>query len=62
LEAHQLYGENDFARAARETLDYVLREMTHAHGGFFSAQDADSLNPQTGEKKRAGFAHTITKN
>jgi uncharacterized protein YyaL (SSP411 family) len=25
-----------------ETLDYVLREMTHAQGGFFSAQDADS--------------------
>jgi Highly conserved protein containing a thioredoxin domain len=25
-----------------ETLDYILREMTHASGGFFSAQDADS--------------------
>lgn len=55
LEAYQLYGEKDFARAARETLDYVLREMTHAHGGFFSAQDADSLNPQTGEKEEGWF-------
>ncbi|MEM8834641.1 MAG: DUF255 domain-containing protein [Planctomycetota bacterium] len=24
-----------------ETLDYVLKEMTHARGGFFSAQDAE---------------------
>ena len=28
---------------AREVLDYVLRDMTHPEGGFFSAEDADSL-------------------
>ena len=28
--------------ASRETLDYLLREMRHADGGFFSSQDADS--------------------
>jgi uncharacterized protein YyaL (SSP411 family) len=27
---------------AEETLDYVIREMTHPDGGFFSTQDADS--------------------
>lgn len=27
---------------ARHTADYVLREMTSKHGGFYSAQDADS--------------------
>ena len=32
-----------FANIARETLDYVLRDMTHPEGGFFSAEDADSL-------------------
>jgi uncharacterized protein YyaL (SSP411 family) len=42
LEAFQATGEADFARVARETLDYVLREMTHTDGGFFSTQDADS--------------------
>jgi len=29
-------------RIAEETLDYVVREMTDAAGGFYSSQDADS--------------------
>ncbi|MGA2798630.1 MAG: thioredoxin domain-containing protein [Thermoguttaceae bacterium] len=31
-----------YADAARETLDYVLRDMTAPQGGFYSAEDADS--------------------
>jgi uncharacterized protein YyaL (SSP411 family) len=42
LEAYQLTGEADYATIARETLDYVLREMTSPEGGFYSAEDADS--------------------
>ena len=42
-EAWQLTHEDFFASVARETLDYVLRDMTHPEGGFFSAEDADSL-------------------
>jgi uncharacterized protein YyaL (SSP411 family) len=42
VEAHQVTGRADFARVARETLDYVLREMTSPEGGFYSATDADS--------------------
>lgn len=42
LEAHQATGDAGYARVARETLDYVLREMTRPEGGFYSTQDADS--------------------
>jgi uncharacterized protein YyaL (SSP411 family) len=41
-EAHQVTGAGDLARVARETCDYVLREMTAPEGGFYSATDADS--------------------
>ena len=40
--AFQVTGERRFERVARETLDYVLREMTSPEGGFYSATDADS--------------------
>jgi uncharacterized protein YyaL (SSP411 family) len=44
-EAHQVTGRPDFARVARETLDYLLREMTAPDGGLYSATDADSAGP-----------------
>jgi len=31
-----------FVNIVAETVEYVLREMTHSMGGFYSAQDADS--------------------
>jgi uncharacterized protein YyaL (SSP411 family) len=31
-----------FASVVRDILDYVLRDMTHPRGGFYSAEDADS--------------------
>ncbi len=40
--AHRAFGSAGHARVARETLDYLLAEMTPAGGGFFAAQDADS--------------------
>jgi uncharacterized protein YyaL (SSP411 family) len=42
LHAYQATGRPLYRRIAEETLDYVLREMTSANGGFYSAQDADS--------------------
>jgi uncharacterized protein YyaL (SSP411 family) len=42
LDAFQATGEPRFATVVRETMDYVLREMTHPDGGFYSTQDADS--------------------
>ncbi|MFO7273845.1 MAG: thioredoxin domain-containing protein [Bacillota bacterium] len=42
LAAWQATGEPVFRRIVEETLDYVLREMTHPDGGFYSTTDADS--------------------
>ena len=42
LHAWQVTGKALYRRITEETLDYVLREMTDANGGFYSAQDADS--------------------
>jgi len=41
-EAFQATQNPEYARVARETLDFILREMTHAEGPFYSTQDADS--------------------
>ncbi|MGH2631965.1 MAG: thioredoxin domain-containing protein, partial [Tepidiformaceae bacterium] len=42
LHAFQVTREERFERVARETLDYLEREMLDAEGGFYAAQDADS--------------------
>lgn len=41
-EAWRQNGNPLHARVAKQTLDYVLREMTSKDGGFYSATDADS--------------------
>ena len=42
LAAWQETERKDYLRVVRETLDYVLRDMTDPLGGFYSAEDADS--------------------
>ena len=41
-EAFQITGNKEYELVIREILDYVLRDMSHPEGGFFSAEDADS--------------------
>ncbi len=42
LQAFELTGNVEHARTARRIADYVIRDMTSAEGGFYSATDADS--------------------
>jgi uncharacterized protein YyaL (SSP411 family) len=42
LDAFLVSGDARHAETARDILDYVLRDMTHPGGGFYSAEDADS--------------------
>ena len=41
-EAFQATGKEFYAGVVEEIINYVLRDMTSAEGGFFSAEDADS--------------------
>jgi uncharacterized protein YyaL (SSP411 family) len=42
LHAYQALGRPEYKRVVEETVDYVLRDMRDASGGFYTAQDADS--------------------
>ena len=44
IEAYQASGQAKFKITAKETLDFVLRDLGAPEGGFYSAQDADSEN------------------
>ena len=46
LHAGVALNEPRWLQIASETLDYVLRDLCHPDGGFFCAQDADSLDEQ----------------
>jgi hypothetical protein len=55
LEAFQITGDAQYAETARGIFDYVLRDMTDAGGGFYSAEDADSvIAPEHPELKGEG--------
>ncbi len=55
LEAFQITHDDFFANAAHDILNYVLRDMTHPEGGFYSAEDADSApDPAHPEEKEEG--------
>ena len=42
LEAFQLTKNTFYAKVAKRTADYILRELTDDEGGFYCSQDADS--------------------
>ncbi|MGZ6967948.1 MAG: thioredoxin domain-containing protein [Acidimicrobiia bacterium] len=42
LRGYLVTGEPRYRRVVEETIEYVLRDLRHPDGGFFSAEDADS--------------------
>jgi uncharacterized protein YyaL (SSP411 family) len=42
LHGYLVTGESRFRQICEETLDFILREMSQSHGGFYSSLDADS--------------------
>jgi uncharacterized protein YyaL (SSP411 family) len=46
LEAYQITRDPAFAEVARDIFTYVLRDLTDPSGAFYSAEDADSPDPE----------------
>ncbi|MGA3205926.1 MAG: thioredoxin domain-containing protein, partial [Bryobacteraceae bacterium] len=62
LEAFQITRDGQYAAAAREIFSYVERDLMHAEGGFFSAEDADSaVDAAKPKEKREGAFYVWSK-
>ena len=62
LEAFQITHESLFADVARNVCEYVLRNLAHSEGGFFSAEDAESApNASNPNQKEEGAFYVWTR-
>ena len=59
LEAYQITGDAQYADVARDIFEYVLRDLTHPEGGFYSAEDADSAADPAQPKEKSEGAFYI---
>ena len=57
LHAMQLTGESRWRQVVEESIEYVLRDLRHGDGGFFSAEDADS--PDEDGRGHEGLFYTF---
>ena len=53
-EAWILTRKDKYRFVTERTLDYLLGQMRHEEGGFYSAEDAESIDPDKPEEKREG--------
>ena len=58
LRGYLLSGDESLARAARRSMDFVLREMQAPEGGFHAALDADSPAPDGTLREGAYYTWT----
>jgi hypothetical protein len=61
VELYQATRNALYSRIIRETCDYVLRDLTHPEGGFYSAEDADSLKLEDPGETGEGAFYVWTK-
>jgi hypothetical protein len=61
IEVYQMTRNPFYARIARETCEYVLRDLAHPEGGFYSAEDADSPLPDDRGSEGEGAFYVWTK-
>jgi uncharacterized protein len=59
-EAYQITRETEFAKVVDETLGYLMRDMAAPEGGFYSAEDADSLPSENATEKKEGAFYVWT--
>lgn len=58
VHAWKALGHARYFQVASETIDYVLAYMRHPSGGFFSAEDADSMTPSGHSEEGAFYTWT----
>ncbi|XP_067672484.1 spermatogenesis-associated protein 20-like [Haliotis asinina] len=54
LDAYQATKDKYFADIAKDIFQYVSRDLSHPAGGFYSAEDADSLPDSSATEKKEG--------
>jgi len=60
LSAFQLSHNLEYKKVVNDILEYVLRDMRHPEGGFYSAEDADSVNPYNPDEHSEGAYYLWT--
>ena len=55
LEAYQATHSEEYAKIARRIFDYVMRDLHGSEGALYSAEDADSIDPEAAGKREGAF-------
>jgi uncharacterized protein YyaL (SSP411 family) len=61
LDLFQITKDPLYATVVKEMLAYVMRDMTHPEGGFYSAEDADSPKPEEPDEEGEGAFYLWSK-